>query len=140
VVFAITVVCLNASEVDVQLDTSVFHPPQVAGFEEFRLSPALNSEISQLNWTATAETAAQETVSSVDCRSGTPESLRMDSSIQERPWTGQAVVDSNVRVPPLKLALGGMLALLALVLVGLAVSFFTIREPIDAKPRIRPAA
>ena len=135
---AVTAARLIAGAMELSPATEVFLRQSLPGFEDFVLSPALTSELLPLGFQVTPGAVSGEDVSSADWFNATPKSVPHPSSVRERLWEseGPTSIDPEVRISTLKIALGGMTALLGLVLLGLVVSFFTMRETSNAGPPI----
>jgi len=138
IVSAITAARLIAGAMGFPSETDVFHAPPLPGFEDFILSPALTLELPALNLQATPDAMTDEHVTSADWFNAIPQDFPHPSSVRERLWEseGPASIDPEVRISTLKIALGGMTALLGLALLALVVSFFTMRESSEAGPPV----
>jgi hypothetical protein len=112
-------------------DPSIFVQPAIAGLEDLPIAPVLIAEIPSLDLHPTSESEPAQSVSTADWSSGNAGMLSHSTSVWQTPWVSvQWESDAAAkRVSTLKVALGGMTAILALALIGLAVGFLTIREP-----------
>jgi hypothetical protein len=125
---------LTAGAMGLDSETAIFSAPSLPGFEDLSLSPVLQPEAPHLNLELIEGTPADAFVrstSSSDWLSGIPEILPQGTVARMPLWQaqGQPSADPGVRILTLRVALGGMTGLLALVLVLLVVSFFNMREP-----------
>ncbi len=117
---------------------SLFASPPLPGFEDLLLSPALYPEFPLLNWTL-VQNEPEDAVSSTDWVGRVPAIMPHATSIHQPIWSSSPDTfgGTGVRSTTMKVALGGMIALLMLALLGFGVSFFTMREQAVARKMMK---